>query len=129
MKASDFRVTSIRMSSVNFELCNNNYDGNIEYDFNSKYSIAEDGKNIGRLEMEIRVFPTIEKPPFRINTKMEGMFEWSEGIKKDELEMYLSVNGNAVLYSYARPILTQLTTFAGCNPLFMPLMNFVDDEE
>lgn len=130
MIASKFNVISVRTSSVTFSTVNPEFVGNIdiELEINSRYSLANGGARRAKQELKINVFPTVEKAPFRMELVMEGVFEWNEELNEEELKTYLEINGNAVLYSYARPIISQLTSFAGFATLILPLANFVDND-
>lgn len=129
MKNSNFNIISVRMSNVRFELCNNDYEGSIETQIEPRYAFADDGRNSAKAEMILRVFPDYDKKaPFRIELKMEGLFSWDESLE-GRIDEFMKVNAMAVLYSYARPIVTQLTTTANCSPLVLPMMNFTLETE
>lgn len=130
MRNSDFNVLSVRMNSVQFQMCDNDYEGEIETGISSRYAFADSGENQAKAEMEIKVFPDAEKvAPFRIILKIEGIFAWNDQIPLQNIKEFMEINAMAVLYSYARPIITQLTCSAACNPLFLPMMNFVAENE
>lgn len=128
MGVSNFNVIDVRMTDVEFETINQSFGGEIplETKVESYYALAED-ENKAKVKLIISVFPTVEDAPFRIKVIMEGTFLWSEDINEDELPVYLKVNGNAILYSYARPIISQLTSFAGFSTLVLPLNNFAEE--
>lgn len=130
MRNSDFNVLSVRMNSVQFQICNNDYEGEIETEVSSQYAFADSGENQAKAQMEIKIFPDTEKTaPFRITLKIEGIFAWNDPIPPQDIKDFMEINAMALLYSYARPIVTQLTCSAACNPLFLPMMNFVDENE
>lgn len=131
MKISNFNVVGVRAKDIKFETVNPNFAENIaiELDINSQYSVAKDTNRNAKVEMTIKIFPTVENAPFRIEVVMEGIFEWNEELNERELKLFLEVNGNAVLFSYARPIISQITTFAGFSPIVLPLANFYVNEK
>ena len=129
LKNSDFNVLSVRMNSVQFQICDNNYNGEIETEITSQYAFADNDRNQAKAEMQIKVFPDVKKTaPFRIVLNIEGIFAWNEQIPRQNIKDFLEINAMALLYSYARPIVTQLTCAASCNPLFLPMINFVTGE-
>jgi preprotein translocase subunit SecB len=131
VKNSCFNVEKVRVSELCFKVNDEFGPNEVKLDINQKtgYAIIEN-ENRAKLKMEIELFKTDRGiAPFDLKVVMEGFFNWEEDIDKDKLEHFLLINGAAVLLSYARPIITQITTFAGFPPLILPLMNFVDSEE
>lgn len=121
---SNFNVLSVRMSNAYFAMCDNDYEGEIETQIETRHAFADNGENKAKTELILNVFPDTEKTaPFRVEIKMEGIFTWDDSLK-GKVEDFMEVNAMALLYSYARPIVTQLTTAANCTPLILPMMNF-----
>mgnify|MGYP001054462075 CR=1 FL=1 len=54
------------------------------------------------------------------------MFEWCKELEDNptQLEVLLKENAPAILYSYLRPIITNMSIEASLPPLVIPLMNF-----
>lgn len=64
--------------------------------------------------------------PFKLEIEIEGLFGWNKELDNNlpHLEILLKENSPAILYSYLRPIITNLSLEASLPPLVIPLMNF-----
>ncbi len=133
MVTSNFNIETIRAINIKFEVEEMHIGTQtqlpVEIQSHSRYALSEEDSSVAKLETTIEVFPTEEHAPFRISVTMEGIFRWNENFDRDSLEVFLKINGNALLYSYARPIITQLTVSAGFPPLVLPLADFTKDIE
>lgn len=78
--------------------------------------------------LNLSIFKKIvkEEAPFQIEVEIEGLFNWSEEAEENPefINRVLKQNAAAVLYSYIRPLITNLTVEANMPPLVIPLMNF-----
>lgn len=67
-----------------------------------------------------------ENIPFFMNISFESDFEWEkDGKKANEIDM-LKINGAALLFSYIRPLVSQLTSLAGFKQLNLPFIDFTE---
>lgn len=66
--------------------------------------------------------------PFFIQVRMQGFFRWDESMDKEAYKKLLRTNAPAILLSYIRPIVSQLTSSSGYPPLILPLINFSNNE-
>ncbi len=128
MKNSEFQLLSQRLTKTEFKV-NRKFRNNenkkivLEISSNTKVTKIKD-KNQAIVVFELDVFDKkeLKKYPFYIHLEIEGLFSWGEDTKI--IESYLNVNAPAVLMSYLRSIVTQLTVFAGYPPLILPLIDF-----
>lgn len=131
MKKSDFQIEGQRLISSEFLL---NKDFKFEeiktveviYSPNVKYKLDSINRR-GLVNLELKIFDkeNFEKHPFYIRLEIEGSFKWSESITNPE--NYLKINAPAILLSYLRSIIIQLTVMAGQPPLNLPLINFTTE--
>ena len=70
----------------------------------------------------------ISSVPFQINIEIEGRFKWDDKLEgtPEILEIMLTQNAPAILYSYIRPIITLITVEGNMPPLVIPLVNFCE---
>jgi len=68
---------------------------------------------------------------FKLDIEIQGCFAWDDMLDKDteQLDTLLRQNAPAALFSYLRPIVTQITVEANIPPLVLPLMNFTEKEQ
>lgn len=130
MQYSTFHVEDIKLTKMEFKI-NKDFcldSVNVDFDYESKYLLSED-KTKAKVEMKISVFDKENiTGPFSIEMVMEGVFTWRDDFSEKDIKSYLEVNANAILFSYARPIITQISTFSGYPPLILPLINFVESQ-
>jgi len=131
MKNSDFQIEGQRLVASEFLL---NKDFKFEevktieivYKPNVRYKLDSVNKR-GLVNLELKIFDREEilKYPFFIRLEIEGSFRWNENINNPE--NYLKINAPAILLSYLRSIIIQLTVMAGHPPLNLPLINFTTE--
>ncbi|MBU5294774.1 protein-export chaperone SecB [Anaerosalibacter bizertensis] len=133
------------MKTSNFQLINKPrvtkcfFEANRDFDFSDEVPLeinnnVKIGRNLDEEKMEAVVVLNLgfftksdfNKVPFKIEIEVEGIFKWDEDLKNNKLrlESLLKENAPAILYSYLRPIITQMTVEANLPPLIIPLMNF-----
>jgi len=101
----------------------------IEMDTNIRVSRGIDENALQALVvLTIGIFTKrdVKESPFVIEIEVEGHFRWTDELDKnnERLENMLKQNAPAILYSYARPLITLITVEANMPPLVIPLMNF-----
>ena len=57
---------------------------------------------------------------------MAGQFSLAEDLNDEEIKMFVSQNGVAMLYPYARTIVSVITSLDDSNVSVLPTLNFVD---
>lgn len=64
--------------------------------------------------------------PFNLEIEIEAIFEWGKEQEAEAIQLanLLRENAPAILYSYLRPIITNISMEANLPPLIIPLMNF-----
>lgn len=133
MKTSNFQlIGKPRLTKCLFEI-NKEFDltGAIELEIENNVKIGRNHDEEKReavviLNLGIFTKSNFEEVPFKIEMEIEGIFRWNEKLKSNvlQLESLLKENAPAILYSYLRPIITQMTVEASLPPLVIPLMNF-----
>ncbi|MCD6577996.1 protein-export chaperone SecB [bacterium] len=131
MKDSEFQLLSQRLRRVDFEINKGfkNKSKGIRLKLFPEAEVHKDKKeNKAIVIFKLKIFDKkeLEKYPFFMNLEIEGVFSWSENV--DNIDEYLKINAPAVLMSYLRSIVTQLTVFAGYPPLILPLIDFTKDK-
>ena len=64
--------------------------------------------------------------PFVVRLEMESVFHWDNDIDMD-MDSYVRFHTPAIVYSYMRPIVTDLVTKSGFPPFNLPFMNFSEE--
>jgi preprotein translocase subunit SecB len=127
MQKSNFQLKSQRLISVAFEL-NPNFkrSGEIELDVDILSEVVDQREKFAIVRLKLAAFKKTEQDtaPFKSNIVVEGVFTWSDPIEESELQSFLNINAPAVLMSFIRPVLSQLTVFSGLPGLILPMFNF-----
>ena len=129
MKISQLIVRSHRLKSVNFGL-NPEFRsvGNIELKIDADKTVTKhNDKPLADVSLTISIFKDKTDAPFWCTIIYQGLFSWDEEVSSQKVDEYLKCNAPALLYSYIRPIVTQLTVSADLPALTLPFMNFMDN--
>jgi len=128
MKISQFIVKSHRLKSIAFEL-NPEFksEGSIELKIDTDKIIAKHSdKLLAEVSLTLSVFKDKTDAPFWCTIIYQGLFSWDEKVSAEKVDQYLKYSAPALLYSYIRPLVTQLTVSANLPALTLPFMNFMD---
>jgi len=101
---------------------------NMDYTIKIKELNQEDEKDDKSLvSFHLNIGSKENRYPFEIKVTYKATFEWSNqsDIEKNE---FLKVNAPAILYSYCRPIISNITGYSGLLPLDLPFYNFTKEE-
>jgi preprotein translocase subunit SecB len=70
----------------------------------------------------------LSEVPFFMQVSMKGFFRWDESMDEEIYKKLLRTNAPAILLSYIRPFVSQLTSASGYPPLILPLIDFSSNE-
>ncbi len=131
MKESKFKFKIPYLRKIIF-LCNEDYNNaKIKLDIKTKtYVKKEKDKEEATVSLDIEFFEleSLDQSPYYINVVMDGDFKWEKDLEDDKVDNLLKSNAPAILLSYMRPYLSNLTTGAGYPPLILPLLDFTENE-
>lgn len=134
MKESSFQFTNPLLLKIDFKIndkCNfEKFDGNINPDISLKIVKEEDLLDQKSNSSPVKLKITIDniEYPFILDMEIAAIFKWDESINEDKIQNLLNVNAPALLLSYARPIITNITQQSGLPPYNIPFMNFTEKE-
>ena len=72
---------------------------------------------------------SVPDAPFWITVSYSSKFTWEKGIPKEMVERFLRVNAPAVLLSYIRPLVAQITSCSPFPTYNIPFLNLVKMQE
>jgi len=78
------------------------------------------------VELTVVIGEKSEKSPFFITANEGAIFKWEEGAfeKEQELEKFLNINAPALLLSYLRPVIANITMASKYPAYNIPFINF-----
>jgi preprotein translocase subunit SecB len=133
MKKSSFKIISQRLKDVkyfintDFEFLKNK-QVSLEMDFSTKINKHAE-KPIAEVLFTLKLFGKSDNAPFTGEITYQGLFEWEKDTPPENVDKYLNYNAAALLYSYIRPVITNLTAMSNLPPLTIPFMNFQPDKK
>ena len=129
MKNSTFQFKDLRLLGIEYKL-NPEYSAGeeseeIQLEIASETIVRKSGTD-AKVILILNVFKErdIQQVPFSIQITMEGYFTWGQDLDEETCDRLLRTNAPAVLLSYIRPYVSQLTSGSGYPPLILPLMDF-----
>lgn len=124
MKESKFQFTNPKLDKIIFNI-NEEYTEKLDKKLN--YSIKVKRKGIDNKNAIVKLIIEIgdnKNSRFYLNLDISAKFNWND-IDDQQIDSFLEVNAPALLLSYARPIVANITMQAGLSPMNLPFMNFV----
>ena len=126
MKESFFKLRSQFTEEIIFKKNSDFKDRKIKLKFSHRLEIKNIDEGSSNIKLIFNIFTEEElaESPFFISITQSGKFEYPSNLDKNNLENLLNINAPAVLLSYIRGIISQITAFSGYPALIIPLMNF-----
>jgi preprotein translocase subunit SecB len=126
MEKSNFKFSNPKLVKLDFEIKNGD-NANISNDIlnvSLNNNIDKKSTNEAVVELEIKIGEDSSEFPFFINLIIGAHFKLDGEIQGISFDKLLEINAPTVLLSYARPIISLITTQAGMKPLNLPFLNF-----
>ena len=132
MAISSLQFTRPILKKCTFEL-NDHFDKTGDkISISSKVSINEADHDIQSRTCDVGVRLVVgennEKAPFYIEVIMVSKFRWEKELDC-KIDSMLKINAPALLISYIRPIITNLTANSRYPAYYLPFINFSDNQE
>ena len=123
MIESFFRLKSQFTEEIIFKKNSDFKDRKIKLKVSHKLEIKNIDETSSNVKLIFSIFTEAESP-FFISITQLGEFQYPSNLDKTDLENLLNINAPAVLLSYIRGLISQITAFSGYPALIVPLMNF-----
>lgn len=124
---SKFKFSNPGLTKLNFQI-NNDYEGSTdsepEIGISISHGINKTKENEADVELSIEVGELSNQVPFYVSLTIGAKFKLDGTIDGTDFDRLLEVNAPALLFSYARPIISSVTNQAGIKPLNLPFVNF-----
>lgn len=82
-------------------------------------------ENKANVELTLETNMENEEAPFKLQIKVASDFKW-EDLNEEMIENMLKINAPTILLGYMRPIVANLTNFAGLPAYNLPFIDFVN---
>jgi preprotein translocase subunit SecB len=128
---SHFKISEIRLLNAKYSINENiemsdlkkNDEIPVKVDFRCLTKFIEEN-----LELKIILGASTEDEslPFRFDVEMGGSFLFDSKPTKEVLERLSYINCPAIIFPFLREFVSDLTKRGGDDPIYLPIMNFVD---
>lgn len=129
---SIFQFSNPVLTNLEFELnkgfCKQD-NGEIQIKMNMSVKVSK--RDIAN-EAEVKLVCTIgeknDNSPFYIKAVEKGDFRWEEGLEDSKSDILLKQNAPALLLSYLRPVVAQITLASPYEAYNIPFINFTSNK-
>ncbi|QHI73813.1 protein-export chaperone SecB [Aminipila terrae] len=130
MKNSDFQFNNPRLTNFEF-----NFNRDADFDKSKDFTLETNfdininnikGKNKSIVELSILV--TEKNGFFTIKAEIGSSFSWNDSVDSTVLDVLLKQNAPALLVSYLRPIIVNITNYSPIGAIDLPFIDFTEDE-
>lgn len=101
----------------------------IEMPITHEIGYSEKEGNSVFVQFKVTVGKSSDEYPFIASVELISQFTWDKSLKDNTIDKLLKVNAPAHLLSYARPIISLLTSMTPFPPYNLPFMNFLEPIE
>lgn len=131
----DIKFEDPKLNKMIFDINDNfseeEYDGlnNMKYNLNIKdisTNEQDETENSSLVIFNLIIGETSSKYPFKVEIEYQSIFHWNE-TSDIEKNSFLKINAPAILYSYCRPIISNISNLSKYPSLNIPFYNFTDD--
>ena len=127
---SEFKFLGYRVSRINFELKDDFYShpiGNFNQAIEIQQNFSQDNERFVEIILNIKI--TNEKETFNFTLSIKGGFEAIKEMPEELFKSLYTVNAPAILYPFARAIITTYTAQANIPPVILPAVNFMPNSK
>lgn len=127
MLVSGFKFSNPKLLKLAFQI-NSDYlpekNQEAKVNISVSHNINKINENEDVVELSIEIGEASNRVPFLTNLLIGSKFKLYSDVNGTDFDKLLEINAPALLLSYARPIVSSVTTQAGLKPLNLPFINF-----
>lgn len=106
-----------------FKIQDSEFEMENSFNVQVKRSSKENRANVG---LVLEVNANAEKAPFTLKAKVSSDFQWDSHLDDDIVDSLLNMNAPALLLSYMRPIVANVTNTSMFPTYNLPFINFTN---
>lgn len=133
-KESKFQFSTPLLLELDFKI-NSKYDSSDtdkDYRYKQNLTLLTSGDDLNNVD-DYNVALKIEiggdnKCSFLLKMIIGAKFKWNKSLEVERINSLLNINAPALLLSYARPIIANITQQSGLPPYNIPFMNFINED-
>ena len=127
MKNSDFKFLGYRVSqfSMNIDDSVTFSDDILSQEINIETNFSDEDRRFVELVLNIAI--TSETGKIQLHLQLKGAFKANDKMSDKVFDTLARQNAPAILFPYARAIISNYTVQANLPPIILPVINFVND--
>ena len=130
---SQFQFTNPALTNLEFKL-NQDFDGREDKEVQIKMGISVEvskhkSKNEAIVSLVIELGEKSKKTPFYVKAEETASFKWGADQEDEMVDSLLQQNAPALLLSYLRPVIVQITAASPYDAYNIPFINFTEQQE
>lgn len=128
-----FQFTNPTLTGLEFGL-NEAFDNRGSVEIQTKMEISvqtnrEKKQNEATVSLKIKLGEKSEKNPFYIVAEEKANFRWEDGLDESMVTALLQQNAPALLLSYLRPVIVQITAASPYEAYNIPFIDFTETQK
>lgn len=85
-----------------------------------------ENQRVAKVSLTLTINETEEDVPFNLRIRLSALFRWNDSLSDEAVDAMLKINASALLLSYMRPIVSNVTNYSRFPSYNLPFVNFVD---
>ncbi|MFO7897388.1 MAG: protein-export chaperone SecB [Candidatus Cloacimonadales bacterium] len=121
MNNSNFKFNSYKISKVSIDLADNISDEKLIPNFQHFVFIDDENNRKAKIRLDLSI--KSESGKIKIHVIIDGFFEAHPQMDEERFSKMCSMNAPAILFPYARAIISNFTLQCNIKPIIFPLVN------
>ncbi len=129
MKESGFKLLGYRIQKIDFDISDHygKEPENLSQEINIENNFSKEKPRT--VEVVLNITVKAQTGSLNIFVKLKGIFEAQDSMSEETFQILAKQNGPAILFPFARAIITSYTAQANIPPVIMPTVNFTIKKE
>lgn len=132
MKNSNFEFSDPKVIKFEFSFNKDfNFENNVELECHTNFEVnVSRDKNVKKaiVELIVSINSYIESAPFCVQSVICSAFKWDSGTPEEQVEFILEHNAPALLLSYLRPLIANVTNSSPIGAFNLGFVDFTSNE-
>ena len=128
MKQSNFQFSNPRLLNICYSVNENFNNECVKFSIKNEVSkhLTEEKKHEALVSLKVTMGDQTENYPFFISLEIASFFKVEDDISDQDFDKLLEINAPAMLLSYARPMVSLITSQSGYPAFDIPFINFTE---
>lgn len=127
MKTSKFQFLNPYLEDLKFTLNDEFTPSDDKVEMQNKFGVVvkkRENENRAKVQLTLEINKETENKPFELEIRVASDFRWEKELDEESVDDMLNSNAPALLLSYMRPIVANVTNASKMPAYNLPFMNF-----